>query len=378
MKRFLVGLLCFVLLGFVTAGAQGGAPDLAGIWQGTLHAGKDLRVVVKITKDNGKYKGDFYSIDQTGTPFPATVVQQGSTVKIGVQRIDAQFEAKLAADGNSMSGNYTQGPTPIVLSFARTAPETAWAIPEPPKKLAAMAKDADPSFEVATIKPSKPDQQGKGFMIRPRQFRTINTSLADMITFVYGLHPAQIVGAPAWVTTEKFDVEATPDGEGQPSGDQFKVMVKKMLADRFQLKFHDDKKELSVYALRVAKTGPKLVKSTADADQGPSLFFRGLGDFPVRNATLQEFCDTMQAAVMDRPVVDETGIKGKWDITLKWTPDESQFASMGVKIPPPSDAANSPPPLFVAIQEQAGLRLEPVKEPAKVFVIDHVAEPSAN
>jgi uncharacterized protein (TIGR03435 family) len=86
----------------------------------------------------------------------------------------------------------------------------------------------------------------------------------------------------------------------------------------------------------------------------------------------------MGFVVLDKPVVDKTGLAGEFDITLKWTPDESQFASMGVHVPPPADNPNAPPELFTAIQEQIGLKLEVRKTMTKVLVIDHVERPSEN
>lgn len=135
-------------------------------------------------------------------------------------------------------------------------------------------------------------------------------------------------------------------------------MVQKLLADRFQVKFHRDTKELSDYVLKVAKNGPKMTKSDANAGSQPGLLFRGLGELTAQNATMMDFCGLMQAAVLDRPVVDHTELAGKWNFLLKWTPDQSQFGGMGMKVPPPSDAADAPPPLFTAIQEQIGLKLE--------------------
>jgi uncharacterized protein (TIGR03435 family) len=86
----------------------------------------------------------------------------------------------------------------------------------------------------------------------------------------------------------------------------------------------------------------------------------------------------MQSAVLDRPVVDQTGLQGKWDFVLKWTPDESQFGGMGVKVPPPSDAADAPPPLFTAIQEQIGLKLHAGKAQVEVLALDRIEKPSEN
>jgi uncharacterized protein (TIGR03435 family) len=116
---------------------------------------------------------------------------------------------------------------------------------------------------------------------------------------------------------------------------------------------------------------------TMSAD-GKTFLFRGLGDLMVTNSTMKDFCEGMQGAVMDKPVVDHTGLTERYDFALKWTPDESQFAQMGARIPPPSDDPNTPPSLYAALQEQLGLKLEPTKASADVLVIDHVEKPSAN
>jgi uncharacterized protein (TIGR03435 family) len=111
----------------------------------------------------------------------------------------------------------------------------------------------------------------------------------------------------------------------------------------------------------------------------PALFFRGgLGRLSVRNALMTDFTGMMQSVVLDRPVLDQTGLTGRFDFTLNWTPDDSQFAGMGVPVPPPTDSADAPPNLYTAIQEQIGLKLEATKAPADVMVIDQVEKPSAN
>jgi hypothetical protein len=162
--------------------------DLSGNWQGTLHAGKDLRTVIKISKDDkddkGAYKALFYSIDQTGTPFSTTTMTlDGSAVKYSIKQFDLTYEGKLSADGKTIAGTSTQGTNAIPLTLTRTTPETEWSIPEPPPVIPPMAANANPSFEVATIKPSKPDTPGKAFIVNGRQFKTMNTTLADLISF---------------------------------------------------------------------------------------------------------------------------------------------------------------------------------------------------
>jgi uncharacterized protein (TIGR03435 family) len=299
---------------------------------------------------------------------------------MSIPSIDGTYDGKLSADGTEITGTYVaQGAPGAPLTIKHVAADAAWAIPAAPAPLKPMAADAKPEFEVATLKPSKPDAQGKGFVVRGRQFSTLNTSLSDMLTFAYGLHARQITGGPAWLEQDKFDVLAEPAGEGQPNGDQWKVMLQKMLADRFKLSFHREKKELPVYAIILADKGPKLTKSESNGNTIPALIFRGLGNLPARNATMTDFANVLQSAVLDRPVVDQTGLSDRFDFTLVWTPDQSQFAGLGVRIPPgASDDPNAPPGLFTAIQEQLGLKLDSTKAPVEVIVIDHVEKPSAD
>ncbi len=202
--------------------------------------------------------------------------------------------------------------------------------------------------------------------------------MSDLLTFAYGLHARQIVDAPSWVESEKYDLLAKPDGEGQPNDKQWKAMVQKLLANRFQLKFHRDKKELSVYAIVIGKNGSKLTTSDAPPNNLPGLFFRRLGSLVVRNATMADFAGVMQGAVLDRPVVDQTGLTGRYDFTLDWTPDEFQFVGFGPNAPRPAPAPDAPPDLYSAIQQQLGLKIESTRAPTEVMVIDHVEKPSEN
>jgi uncharacterized protein (TIGR03435 family) len=358
--------------------------DIADTWQATLHAGRDLRVVIKIEKDDkGTYKGTFYSLDQSGgQPLNLdSVTLNGSEVKISFKLAAATIDGKLSADGKTIDGNWNQGPSPLPLVLTRATPETAWEIPKPPPPVPPMAADADPRFEVATIKPSVPNRPGKGFGFRADRFRTFNTNLNDLIAFAYGFHPKQIIGAPDWFGTDLYDIEAKPDIEGRPNQKQIALMAQKLLADRFALKFHHDKRELSVYVITVAGAEPKLRKTAAGPNDGPAFFFRQLGDLVVRNQTMADFAKWMQSSVMDRPVVDQTGLTGRYDFELKWTPDESQFVQFrgaGITVQPPKDEANAPPGLYTAIQEQLGLKMGPAKVPDDVIVIDHAEKPSPN
>jgi len=357
------------------------AQSLAGTWQGTLQvpqANRELRTVIKIsTTPADTLQAQFYSIDQRSPAIPATITVQGANVKMSVPQIGGTYEAKLSADGNSMTGTFTQG-APLPLTLTRATAETAWAIPDPPPPPVRMAANADPAFTVATIKPSEPGRPGRLFTVRGADVLTINTTLNDLIGMAYSLHPRQLSGGPAWMESDKYDVTGRPDVPGQPNSDQMKTMIQKLLADRFQLKFHREKKELTVYAITVGKTGIKFSKSDRDPNGLPGLFFGGPGtNFRVTNATMEQVAGVMGNA-LERPVVDQTGLTGKYDFVLAWTPDETQFRSFGGAPPPPPADKEAPPDLFTAIQQQLGLKLESTRAPVDVLVIDHVEKPSEN
>lgn len=385
----LAALLAAVFSPLSSASAQAASPtapsprDIVGTWQGTLHipsANRDLRIVNKISKtDKGELKVVDYSIDQGGRAMTATSASfEDGVLKYSIEFIQGKYEGKMSADGKTITGNWMQGPSPLALNLDRANADTAWAIPEPPKS---MPADANPSFDVATIKPSTPNRPGKGFGYDGHHFRTMNTNLDDLIAFAYGLHAKQIIDAPDWFGSDLFDIEGVPDVDGRPDQRQMKMMVEKLLKDRFKLAFHHDKRELSVYVITVAGGGSKLKETTAAPSDPPAFMFRNLGDLIVRNQTMGDFATWMQSGVMDKPVVDQTGLKGRYDFNLKWTPDESQFTQFrgtGAVVKPPTDDPNAPPSLYTAIQEQIGLKMSPGKAQDDVIVIDHAEKPSAN
>ncbi len=176
-----------------------------------------------------------------------------------IKSIDVTYSGTLSPDGASITGNATQGGQTHPLNFTHVTPENTWAIPEPPKS---MPADAKPKYDVVTVKPSDPNKPGKLFTVRGRQVMTINTTLNDLITFAYSLQTKEVLNAPPWMD-EKYDVDGVPDVEGQPSLPQMRTLIADALVQRFGLKFHTEQRELTAYALTVAKGGPKLTVSTA-------------------------------------------------------------------------------------------------------------------
>ena len=234
----------------------------------------------------------------------------------------------------------------------------------------AMATTADPAFEVATIKPSAADWNSSGFHNGGRRVWCDNQSVGSIMQYAYGVSDSQIVGGPEWLASAFYVVDGVPDATGVPNEKQSLGMYQKLLADRFKLTFHHEKRDLPVLAIRVGKSGAKLAKSQGDPNGLPDE--TGNGDrngVTVRytNVSMEQLAANLQTMMNGRPVVDETGLIGRFDFTLKWTMDEA-----------PTSDPNAAPGLFTAIQEQLGLKLEGTRAQADVIVIDHVERPSAN
>ncbi len=345
------------------------AANIAATWQGTLHTDRDTRFVTKISKaSDGTLRATFYNIDGPPDAIPAvSTTLSGSLLKLELPF--ATYEGALSADGNLITGTWRQGQNPLPLNFARATNETKWTIPQPPPRPAPMTADANPVFQVATIKPSRPDEHGPRYDFRGRRFSVIHASLSDLLKFSYGLQQSQISKAQDWVNSESYDVSAEPDGEGEPSIKQWESMVAKLMADRFALKFHLEKQEQSVYVLTVARTGPKLTRSESDPSAPGGIGFGPPGNFGATNQTMPEVADALGQGVLNRPVVDRTGLTGRFDLRLTWTPDGPA---------PATENSNAPLDFFTAIQEQLGLKVVSTKAPVDVLVIDRVGRPSAN
>jgi uncharacterized protein (TIGR03435 family) len=237
------------------------------------------------------------------------------------------------------------------------------------QKLEPMARDAHPSFDVASIKLADPDDHSHGFQTQGRRVFIENETMNDIISYAYGVHAKQIVGGPEWFGSKRFDIRGLPDVDGIPDTEQYREMVVKLLADRFQLKFHREKREMSCYAVMVAKGGPKMEESKSGPGGLPDQTGhnnRGQASWRFTNNSMEGFAKFLQFQ-LDRPVVDQTGLKGKYNFKLEWTKD----------IAPATDE-NAAPGFFTAIQEQAGLKVEPSKTEVEVLTVDHVVQPSAD
>jgi uncharacterized protein (TIGR03435 family) len=262
-----------------------------------------------------------------------------------------------------------------------------------------------PVFEVASIKPIKSIPQGMYFRIQPGGRFSANAITGKfLLQQAYGVKDSQVVGAPSWLDSERFDIDAKPDEETGAAFDklspderrqQLMLMLQSLLADRFKLSLTHETKDLPVYALVAAKNGPKLHESTykppensPDMPRAPGvggaaqagMMMNGRGQLTSTYGDMNMLADVLSRFV-GRPVINKTGLTGKYDFTLKWTPEEGQGPVMpgarpaGDEAPPPDASGAS---IFTAIQEQLGLKLEPQKAPMDVLVIQHVERPSEN
>jgi uncharacterized protein (TIGR03435 family) len=356
------------------------AQNITGNWQGTLQAGpQKARIVFKIALENDKLKATLNIVDQPSPPIAATIMRDGSTVKMAIPSINGNYEGKLSGDGNSIAGTLTLG-APQALNLARATPETAWAIPEPPPPPARMAADAKPAFEVATIKPSDPASKGQTVTLRGAEVIATNATVRDLINLAYWLHPKQVGGGPAWMESEKYDMAGKPDAPGQPNVDQMKTMIQKLLADRFQLKYHFEKRDLPAYAVTITKAGAKIIRSQDDPKGLPGFYFgRAAGGTTLtfRNSPMSQVTAILQN-FLDKPVVDQSGLSEKYDFTLTFTLDPAQALRLGGAPPAAADNPDAAPDVFAAFQQQLGLKLESTKAPVDVMVIDRVEKPSEN
>ena len=235
------------------------------------------------------------------------------------------------------------------------------------------------SFEVATIKPTSPESREGRYMkmLSPHRFVVKNYSLQRLICIAYDLNPKAVSGGPAWMTEDTYEILALTGGEKTPTREEQMAMLRTLLAERFHLQFHRVPKEFAIYSLTVARGGSKLKASAAPADEPAALIgtvYPQRIQLPARNATMLEFALVLQRAFLDRPVLDRTGLTGRYDFNLEWAPDETQLGGDVPAAPP--DASS--PPFFTAVQEQLGLKLEPGRGTIQTIVVDQAERPVEN
>lgn len=233
-------------------------------------------------------------------------------------------------------------------------------------------------FEAAAIKPANPDQRGSGISVEKARIKVINAPLKFMVEYAWDVKDFQVTGGPSWVGTERYDVDAVSQKPFE--GNEVRLMIRALLADRFKLAVHSETQEKPGYALVVAKNGPKLPPAE---DSRNRLFSRtASGDMTLdaKNVTMEEFASVLSTQLV-AIVVDRTGLDGHFNCSFQWTPDQStrpMISKSGEPIPAPPPDAIPGPSIFTALQEKLGLKLESRKVPTEIIVIERAERPSAN
>jgi len=359
------------------------AQTLEGTWQGTLippNQSDRIRLAFKIDKNGNAYQGTFYNLGNGRQLNLGAITLQGNAVNIAIPGNGMNYEGKIEADGTLITGTLIQGTNPLPLPLKRATSETAWELPRTPAGTPkGLPEGMKPEFEVATIKPTGVSP-GPGLNVTATELRAPSISLADLITFTFELHLTQVSGLPGWAETEGYEIVAKLPQGGDPSDVQLRTMLKNLMQSRFGLFFHTEKRKLSVYAISIGKNGPAGIKMVKNTTNGARAGAQGLGRTTFSGVTMADFAGQLQLRVLDRPVIDRTGLSDRYDFTLNWRPDEFQFprASAAQRATAIAGGADALPDLFSAIQEQLGLKLDATKAPVEVLVIDKVSKPSEN
>ncbi len=235
-------------------------------------------------------------------------------------------------------------------------------------------------FEVSSIKPSQPGDPRSGIRPAPGGERYVasNITLKQMITVAYRIKADQVTGGPGWMDADGYDMNAKAE---RPSTlEELHVMLQDLLADRFKLRFHRESKELPMYALTVDKDGPKLKPHEAQSAGDPWID-QTQDHFPQTtcHATFapMDYFAWRLSMILDRPVVDQTNLKGGNDFDLKFTQELPPNIQPGALLN--GEAIDtSGPTIFEAIRRQLGLKLERQKGPVDILVIDHAEKPVEN
>ena len=370
----------FCALGLLVALTSLHAQTIFGTWQGTLPTPDNPRIAFKIESDvggDGTLHGVLYQFDKV----PAAVALTYATltapdITVDQVNLDISFKGRLAADGKSITGTWTQEKQSYPLTLALATPDTLFKR-SGPAALPPMSPTADPAFEVATIKPTPPGSQDSSSHFRTRDFTAKNRTVHDLIKLAYQVQDRQISGGPSWMADTRFDLAGEPDTPGLPSYDQYRLMIKKLLASRFNLQFHTSQQTFPVYALTRDENASQLHQSDPELDSGSCYAYAtedghadGQSVFQCVGFTMPLFADLLMRFIEDRQIVDKTGLTGSFDLTLT-----IPTSAMHGGPPGPEDGRAY---AFRQAIQSLGFHLIPKKEPLAVIVIDHLDKPTPN
>jgi uncharacterized protein (TIGR03435 family) len=375
MKRAILSAAAFILTA-VALHAQ----TIAGTWQGTLPIAAtgqgsapgsgNPRIAFTIEKNpDGSFHGGMTFIDR-GTPVPLTSVTLSASDVIFAQTGAAlSYHGKLSADGKSIAGIWTQANQSLPVTLQLATSGTLWkterpALPPP------MAASVDPSFEVATIKPALPEEAHALFDLHARKFNATGSSAAELIKIAYNVRGRQVLGGPPWLNDKKYDIVGEPDAPGMPSEAQNRAMVHKLLTERFHLVSHTDQKVFPVLALTLDPKSPPPTPADPDFSGNGGMSGRRDGEDIVlqfSGTTIPQLLAFVMNTFQDKQLVDETGLTGIYNITLR-------LAGLAQGPVSSDDQGNA----LVLAAQHAGFKLVSRKEPLPVVIVDRIDPPTPN
>jgi uncharacterized protein (TIGR03435 family) len=244
------------------------------------------------------------------------------------------------------------------------------------------------AFEVASIKPSSPDDSGSVIQATGGEGLIVtNASVRILITYAYDIRDLQLSGGPGWLGADRFNITAKTapgdaafdaakpdsmtDAQRKTNNERIRERLRTLLADRFHLLVHHESKDVDVLLLTVAKTGPKMKTAAHDAEGRQGMRGTGRGHTQAYAITMDRLAAYL-GTIVGRPVVDRTDLRGEFDWTLDWVPDSPASAADSTATP------RTGPTIFTAVQEQLGLKLESGKAPIDSLVIDRITHPTEN
>ncbi|HKE84445.1 MAG TPA: TIGR03435 family protein [Vicinamibacterales bacterium] len=253
-----------------------------------------------------------------------------------------------------------------------------------------------PVYDVVSIKPAAPNATGMRVENLPGgRFSMVNGQAIMLIQMAYPGPTNEVVGAPAWVRSERYDIEARSGRNS--SGDEVTLMMRAMMTDRFKLAAHYESKEIASFALVLArddgKLGPRIRPAQVDCaalsasartegkvptmplkdDGTPACGMRSNNGVQTHSGTTMAGFARSLSSAAGRYVIDKTGLTGAYDFTLEYAPRASRDAPGGT-----ASTSDDRPDIATALREQLGLRLEPDKTTVQIVIVDHIEKPTEN
>jgi uncharacterized protein (TIGR03435 family) len=368
MKRAILSAAAFLL-----AAGPLHSQSIAGTWQGTLDlpSGSTIRVAFSIAKNpDGSLHGGIRYIDSNAGLVFSSITFSAPDLAVTQSMTSMAYHGKLSADGQSITGTWSQGNLSLPLTLTLATPANLWKRAGPPP----MAANADPSYEVAVIKPALPEEQHPVWNLQTPEFRATGTSAAELIKIVYKIRGRQILNMPSWVADSKFDITAKPDTPGVPTEDQTRIMIRKLLTERFHLVCHTGTQDFPVLVMTLDPKGPRPIRSDPDFNIHGGMLLRQDGgemQLHLSGVNMQEFLKDLMDRYRDKQIVDETGLTGTYDITLRLPPAALQGIGDG-------GAEEEVGTDYIAAAEHAGFKFVSKKAPLPVVIIDHIDPPTPN